>query len=62
MDFTGWVEWAELNGIKFNFTAYKKCTQCTELVTFINKTLFEKDVKKQTEKSKLYRSFLRWKY
>ena len=53
MDFTGWVEWAELNGIKFNFTAYKKRTQCTELVIFI---------KKQTEKSKLYRSFLRWKY
>ena len=45
MDFTDWVEWAELNGIKFNVTAYKNCTQCTKFVNFISKTLFEEDVK-----------------
>ena len=45
VDFTDWVEWAELNGIKFNVTAYKNCTQCTKFVNFISKTLFEEDVK-----------------
>ena len=45
VDFTVWVEWAELNGIKFNVTAYKNRTQCTEFVNFISKTLFEEDVK-----------------
>ena len=45
MDFTDWVELAELNGIKFSVTAYKNCTQCTEFVNFISKTLFEEGVK-----------------
>ena len=45
VDFTDWVEWAELNGIKFNVTAYKNRTQCTKFVNFISKTLFEEDVK-----------------
>ena len=45
VDFTDWVEWAELNGIKFNVTAYKNRIQCTEFVNFISKTLFEEDVK-----------------
>ena len=45
VDFTDWVEWAELDGIKFNVTAYKNRTQCTEFVNFISKTLFEQDVK-----------------
>ena len=45
MDFTDWVKWAELNGIKFNVKAYKNGTQCTDFVNFISKTLFEEDVK-----------------
>ena len=45
VDFTDWVQWAELNGIKFNVTAYKNRIQCTEFVNFISKTLFEEDVK-----------------
>ena len=45
VDFTDWVEWAELNGIKFNVTAYKNRTQFTKSVNFISKTLFEEDVK-----------------
>ena len=48
VDFTDWVEWAELNGIKFNVTAYKNRTQCTKFVNFISKTLFE-DVKSKLE-------------
>ena len=44
VDFTDWVKWAELNGIKFNVTACKSHTQCTKFVNFINKTLFEEDV------------------
>ena len=44
VDFTDWVQLAELNGIKFNVTAYKNRIQCTEFVNFISKTLFE-DVK-----------------
>ena len=47
VDFTDWVKWAELNGIKFNVTAYKNHTQCTEFVNFISKTLFEEDVKRK---------------
>ena len=43
--FTDWVELAELNGIKFNVTAYKSRTQCINFVNFISKTLFEEDVK-----------------
>ena len=45
VDFTDWVEWAELNDIKFNVTAYKNRTRCTEFVSFISKTLIEEDVK-----------------
>ena len=45
MDFTDWVEWAELNGIKFDVTAYKNRTQPTEFVNFISKSLLEEDVK-----------------
>ena len=45
VDFTDWVEWAELNGIKFNVTAYKNRTQCTKFVNFIGKTSSEEDVK-----------------
>ena len=45
MDFTDWVEWAELNGIKFDVTAYKNRTQRTEFVNFISKSLLEEDVK-----------------
>ena len=45
VDFTDWVEWAELNGIKFSVTAYKNRSQCTKFVNFISKTLFEEDVK-----------------
>ena len=45
VDFTNWVEWSELNGIKFNVTAYKNHTQSTEFVNFISKTIFEEDVK-----------------
>ena len=44
VDFTDWVELTELNGIKFNVTAYKSRTQCIKFVNFISKTLFE-DVK-----------------
>ena len=39
VDFTDWAEWAELNGIKFNVTAYKNRTQCTKFVNFISKCL-----------------------
>ena len=42
MDFTDWVEWSELNGIKFNVTAYKTHTQCTEFVNFISKTFLRR--------------------
>ena len=45
VNFADWVEWAELNGIRFIVTAYKNRTQCTEFVNFISKTLFEEDVK-----------------
>ena len=45
VNFADWVEWAELNGIKFIVTAYKNRTQCTEFVNFISKALFEEDVK-----------------
>ena len=45
VDFTDWVKWAELNGIKFNVTASKNRTQCIKLLNFISKTLSEEDVK-----------------
>ncbi|XP_066928483.1 zinc finger protein 862-like [Clytia hemisphaerica] len=51
VDFTDWVEWAELNGIKFNVTAYKNRTQCTEFVNVISETIFEEDVKKKLKNS-----------
>ena len=57
MDFTDWVEWAELNGIKFNVTAYKNRTQCTKFVNFISKTLFEEDVKSKLKMQTLSQLF-----
>ena len=45
VDFTDWVKWAELNGIKFTVTASKNRTQCIKLLNFISKTLSEEDVK-----------------
>ena len=45
VDFTDQVEWAELNDIKFNVTAYKNRTRCTEFVSFISNTLIKEDVK-----------------
>ena len=57
MDFTDWVEWAELNGIKFNVTAYKNCTQCTKFVNFISKTLFEEDVQSKLKMQTLSQLF-----
>ena len=57
VDFTDWVEWAELNGIKFNVTAYKNRTQCTKFVNFISKTLFEEDVKSKLKMQTLSQLF-----
>ena len=57
VDFTDWVEWAELNGIKFNVTAYKNCTQCTKFVNFISKTLFEEDVKSKLKNRNFFAVF-----
>ena len=57
VDFTDWVEWAELNGIKFNVTAYKNRIQCTEFVNFISKTLFEEDVKSKLKMQTLSQLF-----
>ena len=57
MDFTDWVEWAELNGIKFNVTAYKNRTQCTKFVNFISKTLFEEDVKSKLKNRNFFAVF-----
>ena len=51
VDFADWVEWAELNGIKFNVTAYKNRTQCTEFVNYISETIFEEDVKRKLKNS-----------
>ena len=45
------VELAELNGIKFNVAADKNCTQCTEFVNLISKTLFEEDVKSKLKRA-----------
>ena len=57
VDFTDWVEWAELNGIKFNVTAYKNRTQCTKFVNFISKTLFEEDVKSKLKNRNFFAVF-----
>ena len=57
MDFTDWVELAELNGIKFSVTAYKNRTQCTEFVNFISKTLFEEGVKSKLKNTNLSQFF-----
>ena len=57
VDFTDCVEWAGLNGIKFNVTAYKNSTQCTKFVSFINKTLFEEDVKSNLKKANFIAAF-----
>ena len=51
VDFADWVEWTELNGVKFNVTAYKNRTQCTEFVNFISSTIFKEDVKNKLSRA-----------
>ena len=60
VDFTDWVQWAELNGIKFNVTAYKNRIQCIEFVNFISKTLFEEDVKSKLKNANFIAVFCDW--
>ena len=48
-DFSDWLEWAELQGVKLS-VPYKNRTQCTEFIKHIDQALFDKDVQNKLER------------
>ena len=48
-DFSDWLEWAELQGVKVS-VPYKNRTQCTKFIKYIDQALFDKDVRNKLER------------
>ena len=55
-NFSDWLEWAELQGVKLP-VPYKNRTQCTEFIKYINQVLFDKNVRNKLERINLITIF-----
>ena len=48
-DFSDWLEWAELLGVKLSLL-YKNRTQSTQFIKYIDQALFDKDIRNKLER------------
>ena len=64
-NFSDWLEWAELQGVKLP-VPYKNRTHCTEFIKYIDQVLFDKNVRNKLERINFiaifYRHILWWEH
>ena len=55
-DFSDWLEWAELLGVKLSLP-YKNRTQSIEFIKYIDQALFDKDMRNKPERVNFIAAF-----